>query len=76
MTNISFPQTDHPLAYRVWLAIHSKDKRLREVVVDVTGHQTIHLSGNVNSFELRQVAVSIARHIPGVQQVSDGIRVK
>jgi len=67
--------TEHPLASRVRRAIHDKNSQLSGVVVDETGPETVHLSGMVSSFYLRQVAVSIARHVPGVRYVSDGIHV-
>ena len=75
MTTVTFPMSDHPLACRVKLSIQSKDPRLDGIVVDVTGPEIVHLLGQVNSFHLQQLAVSIARHVPGVRYVSDGIRV-
>ena len=75
MTTVTFPMSDHPLARRVKLSIQSKDPRLDSIAVDITGPEVIHLSGQVNSFHLRQLAVSIARHVPGVRHISDGIRV-
>ena len=72
---LSFPTSDISLADRVQLAIRRTEPGLNDVVVDVTGPETIHLSGRVNSFHLRQRAVSVARHIPGVRHLSDGIHV-
>ena len=71
----SFPISDVSLADRVQLAIRRTDPGLRDVIVDGTGPDIVHLSGKVNSFHLRQRAVSVARHIPGVRHLSDGIHV-
>jgi hypothetical protein len=68
--------TEQRLPSIVRRSIHDRNPQLSGVVVDATGPETVHLSGNVGSFHLRQVAVSIARHIPGVRYVSDGIHVE
>jgi hypothetical protein len=68
--------TEQHLARLVGRSIHNKNPQLSDVVVDVTGPETVHLSGKVSSYHLRQVATSIARHVPGVRFVSDGIHVE
>jgi hypothetical protein len=57
------------------MCIQQRDHRLNGVNVDVTGQATIHLSGTVRSFYLRQLAVAIARQNEDVRYVSDGILV-
>jgi osmotically-inducible protein OsmY len=75
MAIVTFPMSDHPLACRVRLSLQGQDSRLNGIVVDATGPEIVHLSGQANSFHLRQLAVSIAKHVPGVRHVSDGIQV-
>lgn len=65
-----------PLAQCVKESIHRRGAHFYRVDVDATGSDTVHLSGEVPSFYLRQVAVSIAKHVAGVRHVSDGIRVR
>jgi osmotically-inducible protein OsmY len=64
---------DRPLADAVRQTLKAKVPLLGSIHVDETGAQTVHLSGTVNSFYLRQLAVSIAKNVAGVGHVSDGI---
>jgi osmotically-inducible protein OsmY len=73
MNIVTFPLSDHSLASRVSLSLQVQDPRLNGI--DATGPEIVHLSGQANSFYLRQLAVSITRHVPGVRHVSDGIQV-
>jgi osmotically-inducible protein OsmY len=66
---------DRSLAEAVQQTLMAKIPQLGSIHVDETGPRTVHLSGTVNSFYLRQLAFSIARHVAGVGHVSDGIRV-
>jgi osmotically-inducible protein OsmY len=75
MTTANYSPSDLPLADRVKMAIHERHPRLVRVEADVTGAEVVHLTGRVGSFHLRQLAVTIARHVPGVRYVSDGIQV-
>lgn len=68
-------ESEHALAQLVRQSIHAKHRELIGITVDVTGPDTVHLSGQVASYYLRQVAVSIAQQVPGVRYVSDGILV-
>lgn len=75
MISSSLAASHNPVAEDVQAGIVQCDPRLREVSVDVIGPGIIHLSGSVRSFYLRQLAVSLARQMGGVQYVSDGIHV-
>jgi hypothetical protein len=63
------------LATRVKLSLAHRNRELGRLTVDATGPETIHLSGALRSFYLRQLAVATAKHVSGVRHVSDGIHV-
>ena len=60
---------------RVKSALTVRGKQLASVHVAATAADTVHLSGWLPSFYLRQIAVAAAQHVAGVLYVSDEIHV-
>jgi osmotically-inducible protein OsmY len=75
MSSSLFATSDNPLGEHVQAGIRQSDPRLKGISVNVTGPDIVYLSGCVQSFYLRQLAVSVARQTEGVRYVSDGIHV-
>jgi hypothetical protein len=64
------------LAGEVKLSLVRKCREFGRLSVDATGPETVHLSGPLHSFYLRQLAVVTAKQVAGVRFVSDGIHVQ
>lgn len=66
---------DADLAKRVGLALVAKWMELRNV--DVWADRgSVRLAGTVKSFYVRQLAVSLARHVAGVVEIIDELEVE
>ena len=69
------PLPDEELAKRVRLSLLAHRPELVTLQVDSLDPGTVRLAGEVQSFYARQIAVELARRVPGVRQVNDGIQV-
>jgi len=74
MHSESLSTDESDLEKRVRLFIASTRPGFAQLSVRADG-ATIHLSGQVGSFYLRQLAISAAKRVAGVQQVIDEVEV-
>ncbi len=65
---------ENPLAKRVELSLSGRHGGLGRVQIRTEGN-AVHLSGELDSFYLRQLAISVAQHVAGVGQVVDRLTV-
>jgi osmotically-inducible protein OsmY len=66
---------DINLATRVKLFLTAMRSSLSSIAVSTPDDQTIRLTGDVDSFYLRQLAIGGAQRVAGVRKIEDRIRV-
>lgn len=74
MTAFINQQSDRELAQRVQHCLQQKSTDFRKLAV-LADQGTIRLSGAVSSYYLRQLANTMAQHVPGVLHVVDELHV-
>lgn len=67
-------QANDEICKRIRISLSAKRPELGRIEVRVDGG-TVYLSGRLPSFHARQLAVTVARHVPGVHQIVDEIHV-
>ena len=73
--SIVIPDHSQDLQRQVKLSLQQQSREIGHLLVELIGPEAIRLSGTVRTFYGRQLAITTAKRVPGVRQVTDDIMV-